>query len=336
MHDVTQPAVKTFTILGFDYALATAITGVIDLLSMAGVTWNMLNQMPMTPYFRVEIATRDGGPFRCLNNLILHAHRRIDEIEETDLLLVPTIAGNIDKTLSYNPEIIDCLRRHHAKGTLIASNCTGAFFLAEAGILDGKPATTHWGFIDRFRERYPRVDLKPEQMITNADTIFCSGGGNAWFDLSLYLIERFCGHEVAVGCAKSFVIDMGRESQLTYSTLKGRKYHRDEAILTAQNWLEESFREPVNIESLALRTGMSPRNFIRRFKKATGETPLNYLQALRLEAAKKLLEETNQTVEEITLGVGYEDISSFTKLFCRRTGLTPRQYRRKFQRRQAS
>jgi len=325
--------VKHITILGFDYALATAITGVIDLLSTAGVTWNMLNRQPRAPYFKVEIASRDGVSVRCLHDLHLAAHRRIDEIEQTDLLLVPTIGGDIDKTLALNPEIIECLQQHHARGTLIASNCTGAFFLAAAGLLDSRPATTHWGFIDQFQQKFPQVDLRPEQLVTNAGTVFCSGGGHAWFDLGLYLIERFCGHEVAVGCAKSFVIDMGRESQLTYSALNSRKYHMDAEILEVQTWLEEHYQEPVMIEAVAQRFGMSSRNFIRRFKKATGDTPLSYLQALRLEAAKKLLEETNLPVEEVTSRVGYEDISSFTRLFCRRTGLPPRQYRQKFQRR---
>ena len=324
---------QTVTILGFEYALSSAITGIVDILSMAGVTWNFWQHQPTSPKFRVRLASVDGGPVRCLNKMRLDADISFDQVGDDDILVVPTIAGEIDLTLQRNPELIECLREKGGQGSLVVGNCTGVFLLAEAGLLNGKVATTHWAYVEQFKQRYPQVDLKPEQLITTAENVFCSGGGIAWLDMALYLTERFCGHEMAVRTSKSYVIDMGRTYQSSYSALRVRKMHRDDDILNVQNWLEQHCQAEVRIDDLAQRFNMSPRTLARRFKAATGDTPLGYLQTLRLENAKKLLEETTDNISQITMAVGYEDVSSFTKLFRQKTGLTPKDYRNKFQRR---
>lgn len=324
---------KQITILGFDLALASAITGVLDLMNMAGVTWNYWQKQPPEPKFKVRIATKDGKPVKCLNRLVLESDISYRDIDPEDVVVVPSIAGDIERALNFNPRLIECISRLNEQEAIIAGNCTGVFFLGEAGVLDGKTATTHWAFVDQFQMRYPEVDLKPEQMITNAGNIFCSGGGIAWLDLGLYLIERFCGHDVAVQTAKTFVIDMGRTYQSSYSALRSYKFHRDQDILKIQDWLESRCSEDIRIDELAKQFGMSPRTLARRFKAATGDTPLGYLQTLRLENAKKLLEETTDNVSEVTHKVGYEDVSSFTKLFRQKTGFTPKDYRNKYQRR---
>ncbi len=324
---------QTVTILGFDYALSSAITGIVDILSMAGVTWNFWQHQPTSPKFQLRLASVDGGPIRCLNKMRLDADIRFDQVGKDDILVVPTIAGDIEPTLQRNPELIQCLAENGSQGSLVVGNCTGVFLLAEAGLLDGKVATTHWAYVEQFKQRYPLVDLKPEQLITTAENVFCSGGGIAWLDMALYLTERFCGHEMAVRTSKSYVIDMGRTYQSSYSALRVRKMHRDEDILNVQNWLEENCQTEIRIDDLAQRFNMSPRTLARRFKAATGDTPLGYLQTLRLENAKKMLEETTDNISQITMAVGYEDVSSFTKLFRQKTGLTPKDYRNKFQRR---
>jgi len=318
------------TVLGFDYVLASALTGINDLLSLAGVSWNKLHQQVPEPKFRVQIASWDKKPILTLNNVIIMPHCAIQEVQHSDVYLVPCIAGDIEKTLAQNPGIVALLKKLNQSSNLIGSNSTGSFFLAEAGILDHKIATTHWGLADLFRQKYPKVKLKADQLITHDDNILCDGGGLAWFDMGLYLIELFCDHDTAVGSAKAFVIDTGRTTQLTYSPLISKKYHNDKAVLSVQNWLEEHYISDISIEHLGQQFGLSHRSLIRRFKSAAGLTPSNYLQEIRLDAASKYLVQSVKTIGEITHAIGYEDISSFTKLFKRKTGLSPSNYRARF------
>jgi len=324
--------VKTVTILAFEHVYATALTGVADLFNMAGVGWNRIQGEPPEPRFQVNIVTELGQPIRCANNITIDAHGSIEQFPDTDLLIVPTIAGQMEKTLQRNQGLLPWLQHHHRQGADIASNCTGSFLLAEAGLLDGKTATTHWGFVEQFQQRFPRVDLQPEQLITADGNVFCSGGGMAWLDLALYLIERYYGHEIAIACAKSNVIDMDRSSQSAYSVVRSKKYHHDLTILAIQEWLEDHYQDKIQLDDVARRFDLTPRTFKRRFKAATGDSPLHYLQSLRIDAAKKYLESSHKRFDDITRLAGYEDTSSFTRLFKKHTGLLPSQYRVKFNR----
>jgi len=319
----------TVTILAYDYVLAGALTGINDLLSLAGITWNKLHDQPAQAKFKVQIASWDKKPIYTLNNLIIMPHLAIQDVHQSDIYLVPFIAGDVEKTLEQNLGMIEFLKNLDHTSSLIGSNGTGSFFLAEAGILDNKLATTHWGFVDLFKKRYPQVKLKPEQLITHDENILCDGAGMAWFDLGLYIIELFCDHETAMGTAKAFVIDSGN-TQLSYSPLISKKYHSDKAVLSIQNWMEEHYNSEISIESLAVKFGLSNRSMIRRFKTSAGLTPSNYLQEVRLDAATKFLVQSNKTIDEITHAVGYEDISSFTKLFKRKAGMSPSTYRARF------
>lgn len=320
-------------VLGFDGALASAITGVVDLFAMAGVSWNRIQQQDVQRLFKVSIASPDGQPIRCINGLELQAHRSYQEIQTADIVVVPTIAAPIQDVLQQNPELIRFLKSAHADSTLIAGNCTGNFFLAEAGILDNRVATTHWGFQDIFRKHYPQVKLNADLMISRDQNIYCAGGGLAWFDLGLHLIERFYGFEVAMQSAKSFVIDYRRDSQLSYSLLKIGQPHHDELVQNVQNWLEQHFHESFSLDDIATRFNVTTRTLIRHFKQALDLPPNQYLQAIRIEAARKRLEETDQAVDVIMQNIGYQDPSSFRRLFHRKTGLTPLEYRRRFSRR---
>ncbi|WP_180041266.1 GlxA family transcriptional regulator [Acinetobacter sp. YH12100] len=320
-------------VLGFDGALASAITGVVDLFAMAGVSWNRIQQQDVQRLFKVSIASPDGQPIRCINGLELQVHCSYQEIQTADIVVVPTIAAPIQDVLQQNPELIHFLKSAHADATLIAGNCTGNFFLAEAGILDNRVATTHWGFQDIFRKHYPQVKLNADLMISRDQNIYCAGGGLAWFDLGLHLIERFYGFEVAMQSAKSFVIDYRRDSQLSYSLLKIGQPHHDELVQNVQNWLEQHFHESFSLDDIATRFNVTTRTLIRHFKQALDLPPNQYLQAIRIEAARKRLEETDQAVDVIMQNIGYQDPSSFRRLFHRKTGLTPLEYRRRFSRR---
>ncbi|WP_180077798.1 GlxA family transcriptional regulator [Acinetobacter sp. YH12208] len=320
-------------VLGFDGALASAITGVVDLFAMAGVSWNRIQQQDVQRLFKVSIASQDGQPIRCINGLELQAHCSYQEIQTADIVVVPTIAAPIQDVLQQNPELIQFLKSAHADSTLIAGNCTGNFFLAEAGILDNRVATTHWGFQDIFLTHYPQVKLNADLMISRDQNIYCAGGGLAWFDLGLHLIERFYGFEVAMQSAKSFVIDYRRDSQLSYSLLKIGQPHHDELVQNVQNWLEQHFHESFSLDDIATRFNVTTRTLIRHFKQALDLPPNQYLQAIRIEAARKRLEETDQAVDVIMQNIGYQDPSSFRRLFHRKTGLTPLEYRRRFSRR---
>lgn len=317
-------------ILGFEYAFATAVTGVVDLLSTAGTAWNFFQGKSLAPKFEVRLASRDGQAIQCLNAMTLQAHCSFSDIGQADVIMVPSIGGQVDVALRRNPDMVTLLQHYYDQGCLITSNCTGAFFLAEAGILDGRKATTHWAHVDAFRKRYPKVQLVPEQLITTDGQVFCSGGGTSWFDLGLYLIELFIDHETAVESAKAMIIDTGRHSQLSYFAANQNKYHNDETVKAVQEWLDENYAEDFSLAWLAEQNAMSPRTLIRRFKSATGESPLAYLQTVRIEVAKKMLEMSAQTIAEITQNVGYEDVSSFSKMFKRRVGLSPREYRGRF------
>lgn len=323
---------KHVTIIGFDYAYASAITGMSDLLSSVGVTWNYIQGKPSDKKFDVCIATLDGKNVKCANGITIAAHHNITEIMKTDLLIIPTIAGDIAQTLDINREVLPWLVKMHEQGADIVSNCTGAFLLAESGLLNHKKATTHWGFVKEFKKRYPLVDLQADQMITTDGSIFCSGGGMAWFDMALYLIERYCGYDIAKASSKSYVIDMGRGSQAAYSSIPGKRYHQDERILALQDWLDHHFHESLSVQNLAEYAKLSERTLKRRFKAATGETPIQYIQHLRIEAAKKRLESSKESVEKITYLVGYENFASFIRLFKRFTNMTPSAYRARFAR----
>ena len=321
---------KTIVVLGVDLALASTITGIMDVFNMSGVTWNRLNHKPRDHHFDVRLISVNGEPINCMGDVNIKMHGSIKDISHADLILVPTLAGNPEKTMALNQAAIPWLKHHYDQGADIAGFSTGAYFLAEAGILNNKQATTHWGFAEPFKARYPQVKLTPEQLITADGNVFCAGGTVACLDLCLFFLERYFGNEYASETASSAVVDAVRNSQLAYDLARSKKYHQDEDVLAIQAWLEEHYSESINLESLSDQFNMSTRTFKRRFKLATGETPLAYLQSLRIEGAKKKLELSTESIEKISEQIGYEDMAFFSKLFKRLTGLSPTQYRKKF------
>ncbi len=320
---------KRVTILALDDAAATTITGPYDTFCLTGVLWNLGQGQDIVPEFEVEIVTPQGKPARCLNNLTIMPHRAMGEVQETDLVLVSAVL-DIHQTMARQGEIIAWLLERYQAGAMLASVCTGSFALAETGLLDGKIATTHWRAADEFRNLYPEVQLKAERLITDAGDIFCSGGFNSSIDLSNYLVEKMCGRETAIQCAKALVVDRGRVSQIPYSVFHFQREHSDAVILKVQDSLERNFDKAIDFDRVAKRHGMGRRTMERRFKTATGDTPLMYLQRVRVEEAKRRLEVNSMTFDEISYQVGYEDTSFFRKIFIKHTTMRPNEYRAKF------
>lgn len=322
---------KKIVILALRSASASSITGPMDAFVYSGVLWNVACGREPSPCFDVVVASADGRPVKCANRLYMEPHCAIHDVKEADLVMVPAMAGSMDAAIDRHLDVIDWLTQMHRLGTHIASTCTGAFLLARTGLLDGKTATTHWGFADEFRSRFPLVRLRPECLITDEGDLYCSGGSNSCMDISLYLIEKLSSREVAVQCSKAMVQDFGRVSQSPYAEFMFQKTHDGRDIVAVQQWMEENYTGSISVSALAGRFGMSKRTLERRFKKLTGDSPLIYLQKLRINAARALLEKPHSTFEEATYRVGYEDISSFRKIFQRHTGLLPKEYQRLFQ-----
>lgn len=316
---------KHVTILGLNGSSGTMITGPFDIFHMAGRMWDYIFRQNPTPYFEVEIANSDLEPIQCDGNISILPHRTIAEIKQTDLILIPSTM-DVEKTLKKHGDAIPWLHMHYQQGAHIAAMCTGTFFLAETGLLNGKTATTHWGAVDIFRKRYPQVKLKPERLITDEGDIYCCGASNACFDISLYLVQKMVGREVALQTAKVFICDLDRINQSEWAVFRFQKSHKDEIVCKAQDLMEQSYSYFATIEDLASEVGISRRAFERRFKAATGDSPLQYLHRLRVEAAKRIIETTNSSFDEIAYQVGYENTGYFRKVFTNLCHISPKAY----------
>ena len=319
-------------ILGFDGALSSVLTGALDLFSFTGVSWQRFSDLEVQPKFKVKIASVGGVDIKCSNRLILQAHCDINDIQECDLLLIPTIGDSIDKVLKRNSELLPHLIRLADTNADIASNCSGAFFLAEAGLLDNKIATTHWGYANKFKADYPLVELQENQFVTQSGNIFCAAGGSAFYDLALLLIERYCGREMSTQVAKTQIIDSKRGSQNSYTNVTLHKPHSDVLVKQVQEFIENNFEQSIQVSDLATMVNVTSRTLNRRFQSCVAMRPIEYIQAVRIEQAKRLLESGKVSIKSLAYQVGYNDISSFTRLFKRATELTPKEYQDKFSR----
>jgi transcriptional regulator GlxA family with amidase domain len=320
---------KKVTLLGCYNTMATTLIGPMDIFNQAGRLWNRVTKTPQTPFFEVTVVSADGQPIKAANNIFIQPHCSIQAIEQTDIIII-SAATYIKQILEKSPELVPWLKMHYNHGAHVASICTGVFLLAETGLLDGKSATLHWGFTQMFRDLYPRVSLDQEKMVIDHGRLYCSAGVNAGMDLSLYLVEKFCGRETAVACAKTMILDLGRTSQSPYQSFLFKGDHGDAVMLDVQRWIENHHTQPIDYDELANRYRLSRRSLERRFKKATNLTPLGYVQQLRVETAKHLLENGRYTFHEITYMVGYEDIPFFRNVFTRLTGLRPKEYQQRF------
>lgn len=323
-------AILDVTIVMFDDGLSSTAVMPTEIFHSAGNLWNVLMDEPAAPRFRVRTVSVDGRPVRTPYGFAMLPECGIDAVDRSDIVIVPTSGLDIEPKLARYGAILPWLRRLHADGAHIVGVCMGAIYLAAAGLLDGKVATTHWAACAEIAARFPRVVWRPELFITEEDRVLCSGGVGAAIDVALYLVAKFCGHEVAVQTAKALLLPMPRLMQSGYAVLPVSKAHEDAPIRAAEAYLLEHFREDVSTEALAERAAMGERTFVRRFKAATGRLPAAYLQSLRIEAAKVMLEHEGRPVGLISEAVGYSDLGFFRALFKRMTGMTPGQYRAQF------
>lgn len=318
------------TILLLDQTFSSTAVGPMEVFRHAGSLWNHLTGTPVKPRFQVRSASADGGPVQCDGPISIQPMTAIHNIRKTDLIFIPTTGLSLEDVVERNAAIVPWLKRWQKRGTAIASVCSGVGLVAATGMLDGKRATTHWALADQFRVMYPKVKWTPEFMVTEDRNFYCGGGVHAALDLSLYLVEKFCGHDIAMESAKALLIETPRAWQAGFAVVPLKTEHSDEAISVAQDWLHENFHRPFPLDAPARRAGMSLRNFVRRFKQATGDSPLAYLQKLRIAAAKRLLESNHRTMQEISDAVGYQDVAFFRSLFQRHTGVSPSAYRERF------
>lgn len=314
------------TLLLADHCSAASANIALEVLSAA----NRFAETE-TPLFDVVIASLDGANVTSQAGQVMQVQQAISAIAHTDLVLIPGFLFTLKQALPAFSAYAPWLNRQHAGGAVVASMCTAAFMLAEAGLLNGIRATTHWAFADYFRRRYRDVVMDDGQILCEDNRVITSGGASAAMDLLLHLVRRFASLELAQQCGKYLLIDNVRSEQSVYVMWSLPKSHGDSDILQVQNWLEKHFAEPLLIDNLAQQFGFGVRNFKRRFKEATGYTPIAYLQTLRLEKAKQLLESTRMSLDSITYKVGYEDSNSFRRLFQQRVGLLPAAYRKRFQ-----
>lgn len=318
------------TVLFLQGGHASTAIAPMEVFRSAGVIWNVIEGTEPQPRFRVRTASTHGRAVSCDGPLRIAPDCALSDVRRTDLVIVPATGLDFDELLTRHGEVVPWLRRRRRQGTAVAGVCTGVALLAEAGLLDGKPATTHWAVVDEYRRRYPAVEWRPELFIAEADGIYTGGGMYASLDLSLYLVERYAGHEVAVQCGKTLLIDTPRTWQSGFAAPPSRPVHGDEQVAAVEEWLHENLHRPLSLDDVARRAGMSRRNFARRFKAATGDAPLAYLHKLRVEQAKHVLEQDRRTIQEVAEAVGYEDVTHFRSLFRRYTGITPSSYRSRF------
>ncbi|SMD08653.1 transcriptional regulator, AraC family with amidase-like domain [Desulfocicer vacuolatum DSM 3385] len=322
------------TLLAYPHCSMSSIIGPIDAFAMANLCHRRTQSMEICPepLFSWDIVSLDGEIVEGYGRVIIQPHQSIHGIKTTDFILIPGFLPPLDFMGKIPRTLIKWFQRWHHGNAMIGASCTGTFFLAETGLLDGKVATTNWEFVRYFQRCYPHVQLKPERILTEDGGLICSGATTSFLDLSLFLIEKFGSEELAAHCGKALLVEPNRRNQSPYVVFDYQKNHSDEKILLAQNRMEKCFEQAIPLDALASDLGISPRHFKRRFKKATGDSPLTYLQRVRIEAAKRKLETTMENITEITWQVGYEDSNSFRRLFRKYTGLSPREYRERFSR----
>ena len=316
-------------LLAVQNCMYSSLTGPFDVFSVASDQAGKMADWGQEPLFSPAIVGPEGREIRAFNGMAIPLGATFAAPIVYDIVFVPVIFGDPEVLLA-DRETMDWLAFQGRMGACLCSACAGAFLVAETGRLDGRAATTHWNLADSFTRRFPKVIVKREKMLVDAGDCITAGGVTAYLDLSLYLTARFGSPELAARLAKILLIDPARRLQTPYQSSLFNKSHGDEAVLMIQEWFEEDPGRRTTIADLAGKARLGERTFMRRFKKATGDSPLEYLQRLRIEAARKLLETTTASVEEITVRAGYADISSFRNLFKRYTGISPSAYRKSF------
>ncbi len=259
-------------------------------------------------------------------------HTHISAVTSTNLIIIPSLNHDYHKAVKENKQLIDWVEKQYKQGAEVASICTGAFFLASSGLLNGKSCSTHWSAADDFRIMFPEVNLQTDRLITDEKGIYTNGGAYSFLNLIIYLVEKYYDRQTAILCAKVFQIEMDRNSQSAFTIFTGQKLHDDDVVKKAQTFIESRLHEKITMEELSSRFSVGRRNFDRRFIKATGNTPIEYAQRVKVESAKKAFESSRKTINEVMYEVGYSDVKAFREVFRRITGMSPIEYKGRYNR----
>jgi transcriptional regulator GlxA family with amidase domain len=305
----------------------SSIVGAYKIFSKANAWWKTNHQ---TELFNIQLAGVSQKVEFYEGLFTVKPHTNISAITKTNLIIIPSLNHNYEKVVKENGPLIDWIGQQYKHGAEIATICTGAFMLASTGLLDGKSCSTHWSAADNFRNQFPKVNLKADQLITDENGIYTNGGAYSFLNLMIYLVEKYYDRQTAIFCSKVFQIEMDRKSQSVFTIFSGQKMHGDEMVVKAQTHIESNLHEKISVEDLSSKFAVGRRNFDRRFIKATGNTPVEYSQRVKIESAKKAFETSRKTITEVMYEVGYSDNKAFREVFRKITGMSPIEYKGKY------
>jgi transcriptional regulator GlxA family with amidase domain len=294
-----------------------------------------LESMGKKPVFNVQLVGLTNEVKLHNGSFTVHVDTVINDLKRTDIVFIPALIGDMKSGLEKNKDFIPWIIRQYNQGAEVASLCIGAFLLASTGLLNGKKCSTHWRSANEFRTMFPEVELVDDRIITEEQGLYSSGGANSYWNLLLYLLEKYTDREIAIIASKVFAVEIDRKTQSPFIMFNGQKGHEDESVRQAQEFIEKNVSEKITVEELATRFAVGKRNFERRFKKATNNTPVEYIQRVKIEAAKKGLETSRKNVNEVMYEVGYSDTKAFRTVFKKITGLSPADYRNKYNKEKA-
>jgi len=305
----------------------SSIVGSYKIFTRANRYWKESHRKEL---FRIELAGISKKVEFYDGLFTVKPHTNISTIAKTDLIIIPSLNHNYQKAVKGNQALIDWIERQYKHGAEIASICTGAFLLASSGLLDGMTCSTHWSAASNLKTMFPKVNVQTDKLITDENGIYTNGGAYSFLNLLIYLVEKYFDRQTAIFCSKVFQIEMDRQSQSSFIIFNGQKLHGDEVVKKAQAYIEANLDEKISVEDLSSRFAVGRRNFDRRFIKATGNTPLEYSQRVKVESAKKSFESTRKTINEVMYDVGYSDVKAFREVFRKITGMSPLEYRSKY------
>ena len=291
--------------------------------------------MGKEPIFKIQLVGLDKATSQRNGMYVITPDALIGDVKKTDLIIIPAMHGDLREAIKLNKAFMPWIEKQYKAGAEVASFCIAAFFLAETGLLNGKRCATHWRFANEFRAMYPAVNLVDDKIMTEDDGIYSSGGAYSYTNLVAYLVEKYAGREIAICISKAFMIDIDRSSQSPFIIFEGQKAHEDEPVKKAQMFIENNYHEKISVDQLTGMLALSRRNFERRFKKATANTVTEYIQRVKMEAAKKSFETNRKNVNEVMYEVGYSDNKAFRTVFRNITGLSPVEYRKKYNKEEA-
>jgi transcriptional regulator GlxA family with amidase domain len=304
------------------------VAGVHEIFTTANAYRKVNGQKEL---FHIEIASISKEAENCHDFFSIKPQAYVSDIDKTNLIIIPsTSLRNRKDALNQNKVLIDWIEYQYKHGAEVASMCSGAFLLASSGLLDGKNCSTHWVFADTFRNSFPKVNLQTDKLITDQNGIYTNGGAYSFLNLAIYLVEKYYGRETAVYCSKMLQIELDRNNQSAFVIFSGQKNHDDIAIKKAQVFIENNLGNKMTVDQLSSKFSIDRRNFDRRFKKATGNSPLEYMQRVKIEAAKKQLEINRKTINEVMYEVGYNDVKAFREVFRKVSGMSPLEYRSRY------